>query len=104
MADTTYQPKVYRKQGGDELVVASAGILNIETGGILQADGTQASAIPQLTNASTETGNNALIDVASSTSTLLARATHTNANFEDVTAKLNAIFTALSGAGIIATT
>lgn len=29
----TYQPKVYRKQGGDEMVVANGGILRIESGG-----------------------------------------------------------------------
>lgn len=45
MADTTYQPKVYVKQGGDELIVASGGILNIETGGIIKANGTQGAAL-----------------------------------------------------------
>lgn len=29
----TYQPKVYRKQGGDELVIASGGKITVETGG-----------------------------------------------------------------------
>lgn len=33
MADATYQPKVYKKSGGDELVVASGGVLTIEDGG-----------------------------------------------------------------------
>ena len=33
MADTTYQPKVYRKQGGDELVVADGGKITVESGG-----------------------------------------------------------------------
>lgn len=32
MADATYQPAVYRKQGGNELVVASGGTLTIESG------------------------------------------------------------------------
>lgn len=32
MADATYQPKVYRKQGGDELVVASGGAITFEAG------------------------------------------------------------------------
>lgn len=36
----SYQPKVYRKQGGDELVVASGGKITIESGGELElADG-----------------------------------------------------------------
>lgn len=30
MADATYQPKVYREQGGDELVVTSSGVLTLE--------------------------------------------------------------------------
>lgn len=33
MADGTYQPLVYMKQGGDELVVASAGLITVEDGG-----------------------------------------------------------------------
>ena len=33
MADATYQPKVFRKQGGDELVVAAGGKLTQEGGG-----------------------------------------------------------------------
>lgn len=33
MADGTYQPKVYRKQGGDEWVVASGGKITVEDGG-----------------------------------------------------------------------
>ena len=45
MADATYSPKVYRKQGGDELVVASGGALNIETGGVLKVNGTQGAAL-----------------------------------------------------------
>lgn len=35
MPDGTYQPKVYRKQGGDELVVASGGTLTVESGGVV---------------------------------------------------------------------
>jgi hypothetical protein len=45
MADPTYGPKVYIKQGGDELVVASGGVINIETGGVVKANGTQAAAL-----------------------------------------------------------
>lgn len=33
MVDATYQPKVYRKQGAAEFVVASSGVLTVETGG-----------------------------------------------------------------------
>jgi len=39
MADTTYMPKTYRKDGGDELVVASGGKITVESGGSLKVDG-----------------------------------------------------------------
>ena len=39
MADETYQPKTYRKDGGDELVVASGGKITVESGGSLKVDG-----------------------------------------------------------------
>ena len=45
MADATYLPKTYRKSGGDELVIASGGVLNIETGGVVKANGTQGGAL-----------------------------------------------------------
>ena len=35
MPDATYQPKVYRKLGGDEMVVASGGVLTVESGGVV---------------------------------------------------------------------
>jgi hypothetical protein len=40
----SYAPKVYRKQGGDEMVVASGGILNVESGGQLQIAGVAVGA------------------------------------------------------------
>lgn len=36
MADATYQPKIYRKQGGDELVVASGGVITMDDGAALR--------------------------------------------------------------------
>lgn len=36
----TYSAKVYRKQGGDELVVASGGTITVESGGTLANSGT----------------------------------------------------------------
>jgi len=46
MADNSYQPKVYRKQGGAEFVVASSGAVTVESGGSvnLQSGGTVAVA------------------------------------------------------------
>lgn len=35
MVDATYQPKVYRRQGGDELVVAAGGLVTVEAGGTI---------------------------------------------------------------------
>jgi hypothetical protein len=44
MPDGTYQPKVYRKPGGDIQVVASGGLLQIEAGGQFDNAGAVASA------------------------------------------------------------
>lgn len=40
----SYQGKVYRKQGGDDLVVASGGTIDIESGGALELAGTALTA------------------------------------------------------------
>lgn len=45
MVDASYQQKVYLKQGGDELVVASGGSINVQPGGVLKIDGTQGAAL-----------------------------------------------------------
>jgi len=45
MADPTYQPKVYRKRGGDEIVVASGGKITIEPGGAIDGYGPSPSPI-----------------------------------------------------------
>lgn len=53
MVDATYQPKVYKKAGGNTLVVASGGkielesggVLDVLTGGVLKANGTQGAAL-----------------------------------------------------------
>lgn len=42
MVDTTYQPKVYKKAGGNTLVVASGGKIEVESGGEIEL---QAGAI-----------------------------------------------------------
>ena len=39
MADGTYSPKVYRKNGGDTLVVAAGGAIEIEPGGTITSNG-----------------------------------------------------------------
>ena len=44
MADASYQPLVHRRQGGNKLVVASGGELDVESGGALKLAGTAISA------------------------------------------------------------
>ena len=65
MADATYSPLVYMQQGGDVQVVASGGEINVESGGKITADGTQASHIADLatgaTNAQIATAFNTLL-------------------------------------------
>jgi len=80
----SYQGKVYRKQGGDSLVVASGGTIQVLTGGkIVPNSGTQAAHIADASaisggDAPTEAEHNALIT------------------------KLNSVLAALRGAGILA--
>jgi len=66
MADATYAPKVYKKQGGNQLVVASGGTLSVESGGTLDVasgatfsvgDGTQAVGDFALARGSVVVGN-----------------------------------------------
>ena len=44
-----YEPKVYRKQGGNELVVAEGGRITVEDGGEIQLEGLSAEAVALLT-------------------------------------------------------
>jgi len=76
MADKSYQPGVYRKQGGNEFVVAAAGEINVESGGEITAAGTQASHITDLGD---------------------------SANGAAIATAVNAILVALEGVGITAT-
>lgn len=95
MADSTYQPKVYRNQGGDIVTVASGGVVNMETGSIMKANGTQASALAVL-SISVGTADDTLADVGGA-----FNQTTLNDNFADVGTKINAIINALKGVGIL---
>ena len=64
MADGTYKSKVYRKQGGDEIVVASGGILNIETGGLVYTNGAQGAALTAALTTMTSADTNSSPDYA----------------------------------------
>jgi len=90
-----YNGKVYRKQGGDELVV--------DSGGKITNAGTQASAIADLSLTYT-TGDPSITPDGSIT--IANGATPSDAEFleflEELQAKQNAILAALRGVGIIA--
>jgi hypothetical protein len=93
MADATYQPKVYREQGGDKLVVKSGGEIKVETGGKVTNDGTQAAAIVTLTDSTTGTAGDTVDDNTASVKDDIA----------SLAKKINDILVALRGAGIIVT-
>ena len=59
MSDATYQPKVYRKQGGEELVVADGGIIRVESGGSIISE---SGAIMTLPDVALEVGDLELAD------------------------------------------
>lgn len=61
MADATYSPKVYRKNGGDNLVVASGGEIDVESGGALKLAGTAIAATADEINAVADKSANAAI-------------------------------------------
>lgn len=63
MADATYAPKVYRKAGGDELVVASGGLITVESGGSINASG-QTVATASLAGAGFTTGTGTIYKTA----------------------------------------
>ncbi len=62
MADVSYQPKVYRKQGGDESVVANGGTHTIESGGTLSLE-----AGATFTNAATQANSGAITNTGTIT-------------------------------------
>jgi hypothetical protein len=51
MVDETYQPKTYRKDGGDAHIIASGGYLDVEAGGELRIGGTAITATAAEINA-----------------------------------------------------
>lgn len=96
MADSSYSPKTYHKQGGDEFVIASGGKFTIETGGQMTANGTQASAVALLTDSTGGTANDTLVAISGTYTQSEVRD-----NFADLAAKVNAIINALKGVGIL---
>lgn len=80
MTDTLYQPKVYKRQGGDALVVKSGGTIVMQTG---------AQLVP---NSETQASH-----IANATGGITTSAAGTGQ------AKINSILAALRGVGILAT-
>jgi len=82
-----YNAKVYRKQGGDELVVASGGKITVEAGGTIEA------------------GENSIIPVEMQDPIddldLAASEDYDGGELEAVADKVDAILAALRAAGII---
>ena len=78
MADTLYQPKVYKRQGGDVLVVKAGGKIVIQGTGAITASGeSKAAHIAALTSSA-------------------------NVSAAQI-AKINGIITALQNIGVLAT-
>lgn len=80
MADSLYEPRVYRRQGGDAQVVKSGGKIIIQGGGYI-----------------TPSGESVASHIANATGGITISAAGTGQ------AKINAILAALRGVGILAT-
>lgn len=67
MADATYQPKTYRTNGGDKMVVASGGELDVESGGALKIAGTAVDATAAELNAAADLSAGAAVAATGAT-------------------------------------
>lgn len=76
MADATYTSGVYRKQGGNDLVIASGGSLDIESGGSLEIAGTAITATAAEINAAADVSGRLVAQAAGNFA--LTAATHAN--------------------------
>lgn len=105
MSDATYQTKIYEKQGGEEIVVASGGTITVESGGTInvksgaafQNDGTPmdlSAGIATSTTSSTAELN--ILTGCTATAAELNMAADSSANTELVTTT-NVITAAESG-------
>jgi len=84
----SYQPKIYRTDGGDTQVVASGGEISIESGGAIVAAGTQASNIADAKTDYTTLGLDTEAEIIDAINTS--------------NGKINAVIAALEGVGILA--
>lgn len=108
MPDPTYGPKVYQKQGGDELVVASGGAINVEAGGKILVDGAQGAALtaqlPTITHTAPSTPDYALQNLVQNTGFGFATADEGNSALKviaNLQVRLAEVEARLEGAGIV---
>lgn len=105
----SYEPKVYRKQGGNELVVASGGQLTVESGGVVEVAGADISAelalLSGLTADATELnkldGAGAVV-ASGTTATHIADPSGGTTQDAEARAAIAAILDALEAFGIVA--
>ena len=69
MADGTYQPKVYEKQGGAELVVASSGKITVESGGYINVYDGGYIKLPVVTESTSANASDFGVSILASTGT-----------------------------------
>lgn len=74
MPDETYQPDVYRKQGGNELVVASGGKITVESGGEVAIAALGGLTLPagEVAHADLDEGVEQSVDITVTSAELLA--------------------------------
>lgn len=107
MADATYTPLVYRKQGGNELVVASGGTITIEDGGTItgaQLTHTARSVWFNLDNGSGTTIDDVILVPAAAITITAARIVYVDTTSGTVAAGNAKIGTTVGGAEIVAAT
>ena len=76
-ADKTYTPKVYKRDGGDKLTVASGGTLEIEAGGLLDVGGPVAAGSTLTVTRALHAGRIVALDTAAGSTCTLPAATGT---------------------------
>lgn len=105
MADATYQPKVYKTGGGNELVVASGGTLTIESGGALRGVKHSAKSVWfNIDNGAATTIDDVIMKLPFAVTIVAARIVYVDATTGTVAAGNAKIGTAVGGAEIVAAT
>jgi hypothetical protein len=107
MADASYQTKIYEQQGGDRLVVASGGTIQVDSGGAVtgkQMSKTAKSVWFNLDNGAAATVDDVIIRPATAITITAARIVYVDATTGTVAGGTAQIGTAVGGAQIVAAT